>query len=101
MAVKTVAIVSPGDMGHAVGRALGEQGLEGITCLRGRSERTRQLAKKGGIRDVRSLEETVSQADLVLSILLPAEAVNVARQIADALPCRRFRGSGMATRATP
>ena len=79
MAVETVAVVSPGDMGHAVGRALGEHGLNAIACLKGRSERTRVLARHGGIREVQSLEEMVSEADLVLSILLPSEAVNVAR----------------------
>ena len=85
MAVKTVAILSPGDMGHAVGRALGEHGLEVITCLHGRSERTRGLAQQAGIRDVPSLKEVVSEADLVLSILVPAEAANLARQVAEAL----------------
>ena len=85
MAVSTVAILSPGDMGHAVGQALGEHGLEVITCLQGRSERTRALARKGGFRDVPSLEDMVSRADLVLSILVPAEAAGVARQVASAL----------------
>ena len=85
MAVKTVAILSPGDMGHAVGRALGEHGLDVITCLKGRSERTRQLAEKGSFRDVPVLEEMVSQADLVISILVPAEAVGVAGRVADAI----------------
>ena len=85
MAINTVAILSPGDMGHAVGRALGEHGLDVITCLKGRSERTRTLARQGNFRDVPSLEEMVSQADLVISILVPAQAVNVARDVADAL----------------
>ena len=91
MPVKTVAILSPGNMGHAVGRALGDHGLEVITCLKGRSERTRELAQKGNIRDVPSLDRMVSQADLVLSILVPAEAVSVARQVADAM---RATGAG-------
>lgn len=85
MAVSTVAILSPGDMGHAVGRALGEHGLDVITCLKGRSERTRRLAKQGNIRVVPTLEEMVSQADLVLSILVPAEAIKTADLVADAL----------------
>jgi 3-hydroxyisobutyrate dehydrogenase-like beta-hydroxyacid dehydrogenase len=72
-------------MGHAVGRALGEGGLDVITCLQGRSERTRELAAKGNIRDVPTLEELVTQTDLVLSILVPAEALSVAGRVADAL----------------
>lgn len=85
MSVETVAILSPGDMGHAVGRALGEHGLDVVTCLEGRSERTRMLARQGSFREVPTLKDLVTQADLVLSILVPAEAVNVARQVADAL----------------
>ena len=85
MAIETVAILSPGDMGHAVGRALGEHGLDVITCLQGRSERTKGLARQANIRDVPTLEEMVSQADLVLSILVQAEAIDVAHRVADAI----------------
>ena len=35
MEVRTVGILSPGDMGHAVGRALREHGLHVVTCLEG------------------------------------------------------------------
>ena len=85
MTVKTVAILSPGDMGHAVGRALGEHGLDVITCLEGRSQRTRELASQGNFRDVPTLPEMVSQADLILSILVPDRAVGVAQQVAEAM----------------
>ena len=85
MPLKTVAILSPGDMGHDVGRALGKHGLEVITCLQGRSDRTRGLSRKTGIRDAGSLEETVSEADLILSILVPAQAAALAREVAAAL----------------
>ena len=40
----TIAIVSPGDMGHAVGAVLREAGLRVITQLDARSERTRVLS---------------------------------------------------------
>ena len=85
MAVKTVGVLSPGDMGHAVGRALKDHGLDVVTCLRGRSERTKQLAADAGIRDLQTLEELVTESELVLSILVPAEAVGVARQVVDAI----------------
>ena len=85
MAINTVAILSPGDMGHAVGRPLGEHGLDVITCLQGRSGRTKGLARQANIRDVPTLEEMVSQADLVLSILVQAEAIEVARKVADVI----------------
>ena len=92
MAVRTVAILSPGDMGHAVGRVLRESGLDVITCLEGRSERTKELAGKAGFLAVASLGEMVKQADLILSILVPAEALAVSRQVAAAL-----RDTGEAT----
>ena len=85
MGLETIAILSPGDMGHGVGKALGEHGYDVITCLSGRSQRTRGLAAAGGFRDVPSLEEMTSQADLIMSILVPAEAVGVARLVADAM----------------
>ena len=85
MALKTVAILSPGDMGHDVGRALSRHGLDVITCLKGRSDRTRSLSQKAGIRDVGSLDRMVSEADLILSILVPAEVEDSAREVAAAL----------------
>ena len=83
--MKTVAILSPGDMGHAVGRVLGEHGLDVVTCLQGRSQRTKGLAHQANIRDLPSLEELVVQSDLILSIVVPGEAAGVAQRVADAL----------------
>ncbi len=85
MGVETVGLLSPGDMGHNVGRALGEHGLNVITCLRGRSERTRMLAERAGIGEVASLSDLVTEADIVLSILVPAEAIGLAESVAGAL----------------
>ena len=55
MDISTVAIMSPGDMGHAVGQRLRENEMDVITCLVGRSAQTRNLAAKAGIRDVPSI----------------------------------------------
>ena len=83
MGVETVAILSPGDMGSNVGRALREHGLDVITCLDGRSDRTRELSSQAGLRDVSPLPEMLGASDIVLSILVPERAVDVARQVAD------------------
>ena len=80
--VKTVAILSPGDMGSNVGRALRENGLEVITCLTERSARTRELSEIAGIIDVPDFAEMIDRADIVLSVLVPERAVDVARQVA-------------------
>jgi 3-hydroxyisobutyrate dehydrogenase-like beta-hydroxyacid dehydrogenase len=81
----TVAIMSPGDMGHAVGAVLRQAGLRVITRLDGRSERTRALAARAGIEAAGDDDNLVRAADIILSILVPAEAVALAERIARAL----------------
>ena len=85
MPISTVAILSPGDMGHAVGQRLKEHELDVITCLAGRSERTRTLAEKAGIQDVATMEELVEQADLIMSLTVSAAVPSLCRQVADVI----------------
>jgi 3-hydroxyisobutyrate dehydrogenase-like beta-hydroxyacid dehydrogenase len=85
MAIQTIAILSPGDMGHAVGRALGEHGHDVVTCLAGRSERSRALAGRGGLRDVADLDALTGAADLILSIVPPAAGPATAEAVAAAM----------------
>jgi 3-hydroxyisobutyrate dehydrogenase-like beta-hydroxyacid dehydrogenase len=72
-------------MGSNVGRALRENGLRVITSLSGRSQRTRGLAAAAGIEDAGSLNAVIDQADLILSIMVPSEAENLAVEIASAI----------------
>ena len=83
--LNTVGILSPGDMGHTVGDVLRQNGLRVITCLEGRSQRTRQLAEKAGIVDVPTYPQFVTEADLILSIMVPAQAMSAASMVAEAL----------------
>jgi 3-hydroxyisobutyrate dehydrogenase-like beta-hydroxyacid dehydrogenase len=83
--IRTVAVLSPGDMGHSVGEVLGRNGLRVITCLRDRSARTRQLAAEAHIEDVPTYNDLVRQADLILAILVPAQALNAAQRVAQAM----------------
>jgi 3-hydroxyisobutyrate dehydrogenase-like beta-hydroxyacid dehydrogenase len=85
MTLDRIAILMPGDMGHGVGRALTQHGHEVITCLAGRSDRTRGLAEAAGISSTANLEAVVTEADLVLSILPPDAAVAQASAVADAM----------------
>jgi 3-hydroxyisobutyrate dehydrogenase-like beta-hydroxyacid dehydrogenase len=85
VAPRSVGILSPGDMGHTVGAVLRAHGLRVLTCLEGRSERTRALAAEAGIEDVPTLDELVVAADIVLCILVPAEATGVAERVAAAI----------------
>jgi 3-hydroxyisobutyrate dehydrogenase-like beta-hydroxyacid dehydrogenase len=83
--MRSVALVSPGDMGQAVGSLLSQGGVRVLTCLVGRSERTRGLAQGAGFTVMPTLDALVSEAELVLSIVPPAQAVAVAADVASAL----------------
>jgi 3-hydroxyisobutyrate dehydrogenase-like beta-hydroxyacid dehydrogenase len=83
--IEAVGILSPGDMGHSVGQVLREKGLRVITCLDGRSARTRALAAEAGILDVPTYDDLVREADLILSILVPAQAPHAADRVARAI----------------
>ena len=85
MTLEKIAILSPGAMGHAVGRVLAEHGMDIMTCLAGRSERTHRLASAAGFTEMPTLEDLVCEADLVLSILVPVDAEAIACQLAGAL----------------
>ena len=83
--LRTVGIMSPGDMGSAVGQVLAKHGLRVIAALGERSARTRALAAEAGIADVGTLENLVREADLVMSILVPEEAIAAAQRVAEAM----------------
>jgi 3-hydroxyisobutyrate dehydrogenase-like beta-hydroxyacid dehydrogenase len=83
--IQIVGLLSPGDMGHSVGQRLVEHGMRVITCLQGRSDRTRGLAAKAGIADVSTYGDLVQEADLLLSILVPAQAKAAAGVVAQAV----------------
>lgn len=85
MAVTTVGLQSPGDMGHSIGQVLHENGLRVVTCLQGRSERSRALAEKAGMQDGGSLEDIVREVDIFLSVLVPSSALEFAGNVAAAM----------------
>ena len=73
-----VGVLSPGDMGRSIGMVLQGHGIRTLTCLAGRSERTRALAADAGFEDTASLEELVHRADILLCVLVPDRAAGVA-----------------------
>lgn len=81
-AIKRIALMSPGDMGQAVGIRLKELGFEVQTALEGRSERTRKLAAAANIGDAGTLRALLESSDVVLSILDPGSALPLARAAA-------------------
>ena len=82
-AIGTLALFSAGDMGHAVGAVCCERGLRVVSALEARSEITRERARRAGIEEAGSLEAAIREADLVLSIMPPAEAEGFAGSVAE------------------
>ncbi len=83
--MRTIGLISPGDMGQAVGALLVDGGVRVVTCVAERSDRTRALARSAGFTEVPTLDALVRESELVLSIVPPAQAVAVARDVASAL----------------
>ena len=77
--------MSPGDMGSGVGGILVRSGLRVITSLKGRSEASSTRAAEQGIVDVGSLDDVVASSDLMLSILVPSEALAFAASAAESI----------------
>ncbi len=85
MAIETVAIFAPGDMGHAIGRVLVRNSIRVTTNLADRSERTQDLAARAGIEDCGDDVAAVDGADLLFAILPPSKAMELAQRLASAL----------------
>ena len=85
MSIESVAILSPGDMGHAIGRLLRENELRVLTCLAGRSSRTRELSQQAGITDVPNLNELVEQSDVLMSVTVSEAVPGLCREVAEAV----------------
>ncbi len=92
MTAPTVGLLSPGDMGHAVGSVLRHHGLTVLTSLDGRSARSRALAAQADITDAGTVNDLVRAADILLCIVVPAAATDVASDVAAAL---RVQGASL------
>jgi 3-hydroxyisobutyrate dehydrogenase-like beta-hydroxyacid dehydrogenase len=76
----TIAILAPGAMGSAVAQRLAEYGARVLTSLAGRSEASARRAAAAGMMAADDAE--IAGADIILSIVPPAEAVGLAEQLA-------------------
>jgi len=78
-----VAVIAPGMMGSAVAHCLTASGLEVRTLLDGRGADTLARAKAAGM--VGASDEQIAAADIILSILPPGSAQELAEKLAPAL----------------
>jgi 3-hydroxyisobutyrate dehydrogenase-like beta-hydroxyacid dehydrogenase len=79
----TVAIIAPGNMGAGVGRRLTENRVTVLTSLAGRSEASVKRAREAGMQPVE--DRALAEADFLLSILPPGDALAIANRLAPAL----------------
>lgn len=79
----TVAIIAPGAMGSGIGQRLAEHKVTVLTSLTGRSDSSVARARAAGMIGVADTQLT--EADFLLSIVPPAEAVALARRLAPIL----------------
>ncbi|OZI32578.1 hypothetical protein CAL29_30045 [Bordetella genomosp. 10] len=81
--MSTVSVVAPGAMGSGFAHLLSANGVKVLTSLDGRSDATRERATAAGMHDATDAE--IASADIILSVVPPAQAVALATRLAPAL----------------
>jgi 3-hydroxyisobutyrate dehydrogenase-like beta-hydroxyacid dehydrogenase len=76
-----VGFLGFGEVASTLSNGLLAQGVEISTCLEGRSQRSVELAKSTGVNLFDSLTELCESSDILLSAVVPAEAVSVAKTV--------------------
>jgi 3-hydroxyisobutyrate dehydrogenase-like beta-hydroxyacid dehydrogenase len=75
-------LLHPGEMGSAVGATLRAGGARVLWAPEGRSAQTRKRAEEIGLEEADSLEELARRAQVIVSVVPPHGAVEVARALA-------------------
>ena len=87
--IRTIGILSIGEMGHACARLFLQNGARVMTVLAGRSERTQSLARDAEVKVVRDVHELLGSVDVLLSLVTPSSAMAVAKQVAEAMKTQK------------
>lgn len=83
---RRVGILYPGELGSALGALLVERGIDVVTSVDGRSERSAALARAAGLTMLPSIADVLAASDTIVSSVPPAAAVSTAREVASRLP---------------
>lgn len=78
----TAGLLHPGEMGAAVGATLVAGGARVLWASEGRGPETRARAEAIGLEDARTIEALVRSARVILSVVPPHAAAEVARAVA-------------------
>ncbi|OBT93393.1 hypothetical protein VE01_08735 [Pseudogymnoascus verrucosus] len=81
----TVGVLSIGEMGLGVAKLLIAHNYRVVTNITGRSKYTQERAEEGKIETLSTDEDVVREADYILSIVPPRDALATAQRVADVL----------------
>ncbi len=81
----TVVVIAMGEMGSGVARRLHERGARVLTSLAGRSSASRARAERAGVTSVEDDLSLLADADFVLSIVPPGQALAFGERMAPPL----------------
>src|SRR5215813_4425843 len=71
----TIVVIAAGEMGAGIGKRLSERGAHVLTSLKGRGAGSAARAKDAGMTDIADDNELVANADFVLSVVPPGQAL--------------------------
>jgi len=81
--LKNITLMSPGEMGSPIAKCIIKSGINVMSPLKNRSAQTVERAKKYGIEDSISLENSIMNSDLIISILVPDAAEDLAKEVSN------------------
>lgn len=91
MKLGRIGILGLGEMGSAWARTLRSHDVQVLSYLSGRSPETLQRARESGVQDCTSMSAFLDSCDLVVSIVSPKAAPQVAEAVAKAASSARAR----------
>jgi 3-hydroxyisobutyrate dehydrogenase-like beta-hydroxyacid dehydrogenase len=74
-----IGFIGFGEVASTLSNSLKSEGVDVYTCLEGRSPKTVELAQSNGVNICPSIHCMADISDIVLSAVVPAQAVNVAK----------------------
>ena len=84
-----VGLLHPGEMGSAVGAAARASGTAVLWASEGRSDSSRKRAARAGLQDAGTLASVVGRATMIVSVVPPGSA----RDVAESVAALGFRGA--------
>jgi hypothetical protein len=81
VAVESIGLLHPGEMGASIGAVLVRSGYRVNWASAGRRLQSVERARSAGLVDLRSVEAVRERSDLVLSVCPPNAALDVAKQM--------------------